>query len=254
MKKKLLPLAFTLLTAASSWVFADAAIPDYNQPVVDYANIIEESTQNKLNRYLLDLEQKSGIQIGVLTVKSIGDESIESFTTRVFEKWQPGQKNKDNGVLIVTALEQRSVRIEPGYGLEEILTDAKCGIIIREYIIPCFKEEDYTRGIVNGVAAVSGYLTGNAEVTERINNASGKNQKNAFDGIVPFLIWLGFIAVITWFNRKNGGGRGGRGGSGPIIFTGGGLGGHGGFGGGFGGGSFGGGGGRSGGGGASGRW
>jgi uncharacterized protein len=207
------------------------------------------------------LEDKSGIQLVVATVKSLEDSDIETYTNELFRFWKLGESKKNNGVLLLVAPNQRKVRIEPGYGLEGTLTDALSSVIINTAIIPRFKTGDFSGGIERGVDAIISVLSGDSaewqpKVKVRREDASG-----AFDGLFPLLFFLIMIFIIWYLIRNAGGGRppgpGSR--STPIIFPGG-WGDGGGFGGGFGGGGgfdgggFSGGGGSSGGGGASGSW
>ena len=192
-----------------------------------------------------NVEENSGIQIAVLTVNSI-PVSIEEYAVKVFETWKLGQAGKDNDVLVVVAVKDRKLRIEVGYGLEGILTDTKCGIIIRNVITPHFKEGNYAEGIFNGVKTLAGYASGDEKTVKKVDSAE---EDESFPPL-PLILWFIFIGVIVFMSTV-GRRRLGRHGAGPIIFTGGNH--HDGFGG-FGGGGFKGGGGSSGGGGASGGW
>ena len=200
---------------------------------------------------------------------------IEEYASAVFEKWKPGQKNKDNGVLLLVSIEDRLVRIETGYGLEGVLTDTKCGLIIRKVIIPHFKSGDYEKGIIEGVKTVCAVAAGDEETfgelerndaeSERENTESGKNGSSVF-AFLPFIFWGIFILIVVLskkYGKKNNGGSDddddtnsrGRPFFGDPCSGSGWFGPRGGFGGGPGHGGFsGGGGGRSGGGGASGGW
>ncbi len=210
--------------------------------------------------YMKTREEKSTAQIAVLTVKTAGDYSIEEYALEVFEKWKPGQKGKDNGVLLVVAVEDRAVKIEVGYGLEGVLTDTKCGLIIRNFILPEFRQNNYSGGIESAVKMLGSYLDGDEESVAQLKALEEKRDADESDigALIPFICWIIFILIIVISNIK--GGKGGGGGHSGGGFTGGGFGG--GFNGRYGGGGFGGGhggfggggGGRSGGGGASGRW
>ena len=107
------------------------SIPKMEGAVTDTANILTATTKEKMSSYLNNVNEKTGIQVALLTVKSLNGEEIESFSMRVAENWKLGQKEKDNGVLMLLALNEHKVRIEVGYGLEGVLTDAYCGLIIR---------------------------------------------------------------------------------------------------------------------------
>ena len=101
---------------------------------MDTARVLDNQTYTELNNFLLNVYNQTKNQIVVFTLPSTEGESIEEFSLRVFEKWQLGQAKADNGVLLVVATEDRKLRIEVGYGLEALLTDTKCGLIIRNFI------------------------------------------------------------------------------------------------------------------------
>lgn len=129
-------------------VFAAVEIPDkpYNH-VVDLAGTINDDAESALNKYLLELEQKTTAQFVVLTINSLEGEPLEDFSINVaHNKWKLGQKGKDNGVLLLVSLQDRKYRFEIGYGLESILPDSLVGSIGREYLVPYFKQGDYSGG------------------------------------------------------------------------------------------------------------
>ncbi len=224
--------------------------------VVDLAGIVDSSVQTQLNAYLKELEQKTTVQMVVLTIKSLDGDSIDDFSLRIaHDKWKLGQKGKDNGILITIAVSERKYRIEVGYGLEGTLPDSMVGTIGRQYLVPYFKKGDYSAGIFNAsleiiktIAAAQG-----VEITGMPKAAGLKSKRKSGFGLGD-LIWYGLLLVfiipfMLFRNRSRSGGYWGGGGG----FGGGGFGG--GFGGGGGDGGFsGGGGGGFGGGGAGGDW
>lgn len=222
---------------------------------MDEASIIDSSTKKQMEGFLSNLENSSTNQIAVLTVKTTGDYSIEEYALLVFDSWQLGQKEKDNGVLIVVASEDHAVRIETGYGLEGILTDTKCGLIIRNFMIPYFKSNNYSAGIKIAVEKIAAYLGGDTDELNKIEKHEEEKQSDeSIASLIPVILWIIFVIIIITTNHRNGGsgprsggGRGGFYGGMGGGFSGGGFGGHSG-------GGFSGGGGRSGGGGASGHW
>ncbi len=223
--------------------------------VVDLAGVIREDVQERLNAYLKELEQKTTAQVLVLTVKSLDGQSIEEFAFNTKEKWKLGQKGKDNGVLIVVAVQDRKYRLEIGYGLESILPDSLVGSIGREYLVPYFRKGDYNTGIYAATLAVANTIA--AQQGVEITGMPGMRQTRGVGAERPMgvlqMIVFGIFALgalilfithpgqcfLIMLASSMGGGRGGWSSGG----------------GGFGGGSFGGGGGGSGGGGgASGGW
>jgi uncharacterized protein len=112
--------------AAPGPAFA-AEVPVLDGPVNDLADVIPAEAEAEIEAYLLDVDAQTTVQIAVLTVPSLDGVPIEDYSMRVADAWKLGQADKDNGALLLVALDERSVRIEVGYGLEENLTDAKCG-------------------------------------------------------------------------------------------------------------------------------
>lgn len=137
-----------------------ADVPYLTGRVVDNAQILSPAARTRLADMLKAHEQATSTQIVVLTVPSIQPENIEAYAVDVFNSWKLGQQGRNNGVLIVVVPQDRKMRIEVGYGLEPILTDAVAGAIIRDVMTPAFKHADYDAGIQDGVAAIVARLEG----------------------------------------------------------------------------------------------
>jgi uncharacterized protein len=241
--KKIIILFFILFS--SIFVFAES-ISKPQGYVLDNANIISAEAKTFLENLTIELEQKTSAELAVVVINSLDNESIEMYAVKLFEKWGIGKKGKDNGILLLVALNDRRVRIEVGYGLEGVINDGKAGEIIRDEIIPYFKQDDYSGGILAGTISIVKILSEYYNV--QIDGLNGeyaktftKQNKNSWVSLLFFLLMFLLFGFRGIFFPLIFGGRG--------NFWGGG-------GGGFGGGSFGGGfgGGMSGGGGASGRW
>jgi uncharacterized protein len=225
---------------AALWVgaaLAAATFPPLTGRVVDQANILSPVTAADLERKLADLEQKSGIQLVVATVPSLGGEEIEPYANALFRAWKLGETKKNNGVLLLIAPKERRVRIEVGYGLEGTLTDAVSSLIIANAVAPRFKAGDFNGGVTRGVDdIITALTTDSAEWKPKPTEMRPEREASLLDTLAPFLIFLFIMFVISRISRRSGGGN--------VIFIpmgGGGFGG-GGFGGGFvGGGGFGGG-------------
>ncbi len=136
--------------------------PALSGRVVDEANILDEATRASLTQKLADLEAKSTDQLVVVTLKSLQSTSIEDFGYQLGRHWRIGQKDKNNGVLLIVVPSERRVRIEVGYGLEGTLTDAVSRLIIENAIVPRFRANDYPGGITRGVDDIISVLTGDA--------------------------------------------------------------------------------------------
>ncbi|MFA6936973.1 MAG: TPM domain-containing protein [Treponema sp.] len=168
-------------------------------PVMDTANVLSKTEYNELNDYLLNLDKTTGVQIAVLTVKTLDGEDIASYSMKHAESWHLGQKGVDNGALLTVAMQEHDVRIETGYGTEGTLTDAKCARIIRNVIIPDFKSGDYGEGIVAGVKNMAGIITSDSSLvtipdTDSEEEASGSSSSDAV-GIAIFAV-IFFLMVI----------------------------------------------------------
>jgi uncharacterized protein len=247
-------LLLCLVTAALALDF-----PQLTGRVVDQAGVMTPDSRAVLDTKLKDLEDKSGIQLVVATVKSLQGSDIETYANQLFRTWKLGQAQKNNGVLLLVAPAEHKVRIEVGYGLEGTLTDALSSVIISSAIVPRFKANDYSGGIERGVDGIISVLSGDTADWQPKISVRPDDKSPVLPGIF-FLAVILFIIYCFW--RSGGGGgpgryvnRGGRtvfipmGGGWSSGSSGWGGGGGGGFGGGFSGG-----GGSSGGGGASGSW
>ncbi|HNZ26528.1 MAG TPA: TPM domain-containing protein [Spirochaetota bacterium] len=159
MKKKLV-LFFVLLFAP----LYSLEVPYLSSRVNDYANLLSYETKARIENKLSEHEKETSNQVVVLTIFDLKGENLEEFSLKVAETWGIGQKDKDNGVLLLISLNDRKLRIEVGYGLEGSLTDYTASSIIRNDIVPYFKSGDYEKGIENGVdsilSAIAGTYTG----------------------------------------------------------------------------------------------
>jgi uncharacterized protein len=240
---------FLLLTGAA--FAAETLPPAPTQYFNDYAGVVSKPTSATLNKQLEDFERATSSQVVVVIYpKMQSQSSIEDYVHRLFQAWKIGQKDKNNGVLLADFVQDRSLRIETGYGLEGALPDAIASRIINEEITPNFRNGNFDAGMTAGVNAIMAAVRGEYKGTGR--TAADQQQKNPGAGIIFFIIFI--FLMFSVFGRMFGGvGYSGRGRRRYYGGWGGGGGSWGG-GGGFGGGGFSGGGGSSGGGGASGRW
>ena len=222
-------------------------VPPLDGPVNDYAHMFTTSEIQELNSYLYTIDRQSDLQIAVLTIPSLEGDNLESYSIRVAEKWQIGQKGKDTGVILVIVAQDRKLRIEVGYGLEDRITDAQSSRIIRSVIAPQFKKREYGKGVLLGVKNLVGLaLQDESLVSDAVKESDRQNDDSIPLPLVIFLIIIflfgsrfmpgGLFWPLLFLSSGRSGGYSGRGGSG-------------GFGGGFSGG-----GGRFGGGGSSGSW
>jgi uncharacterized protein len=246
---------FGVATAFLGWSLTASAteVPALRGHVNDYANVIPDDVEARLEQKLTDYESATGRQYAVLTMQTLGGDDIEGFSIRTVEAWKLGQKKQDNGLLLLVVPGDRKTRIEVGYGLEGEITDLRSSRVIREILTPAFRTSDYAGGIERGLDSLMGARgTGAAESAPK--RAVRRAPHVGFELVVLILFFL--FPLLGWLFGGRGGSRRryGRGYGGG--YWGGGLGGGGFGGGGFGGGGggFSGGGGGFGGGGASGSW
>ena len=234
---------------------ADPQLPPLTGRVVDQAGLLDGSTVRQLDDELAQYEAKTSTQIVVVTLQDLQGYPIEQWGLALLRGWRIGQKDKNNGVVLVIAPKDHELRIETGYGAEGPLPDATADAIIRHVIVPHFKQNDYSGGISAGIASIEAALEGSFSAPADSQSTQANSAAAwPWPAFLIALLWL----VIVLFNVLRRAGQGGtrlytRQRRGPPYW-GGGFGGGGFGGGGFGGGGFGGGGGTGGGGGASGSW
>ncbi|RNI23711.1 TPM domain-containing protein [Rufibacter latericius] len=225
--------------------------------VNDLANILSPEEEQALEQKLVNYSDSTSTQIAVVNTTSIGGYDISDYAFKLAEQWGIGQQGKNNGILILTAVNERRVFIATGYGMEGVVPDAIAKRITEYTIKPEYQQGRYYAGLDKGTSFIIDVASGEYK-------ADPKQRQGQDEGGFPFLwIIIGILILIFIISRRGGGGRGGRGGMRtlggpffpPVIFGdfsggrgifgggGGGFGGGGGGGfGGFGGGSFGGGG------------
>jgi len=286
----------SLLVLALCWAVvagAQVPVPPIGGRVTDLTDTLAGEQKSALEQALRSFEARKGSQVEVLIVPSTAPETIEQYALRVAEQWKLGRKNVDDGALLVVAKDDRTLRIEVGYGLEGALTDAACKRIISEIIVPRFRQGDFYGGITAGVDQILRVIDGEPLPKPEGKRSGGTRGIGSFLPVMMILALVvggvlhtvmgrfpgalvtgGAVSVITWMLAGAisvalivgliaflftllGGGMGGiglGGGLGRGGLGGGAFGGGGLGGGGFGGGGFSGGGGGFGGGGASGSW
>jgi uncharacterized protein len=257
--------SFLVMLAMALSCFAPAAhaaltFPPLTGRVVDDAHVLSPGTVSDLTAKLAALEAKTGRQVVVVTLPDLQGDDIEDYGYQLGRAWGIGQKNQNNGVLFIVVPSEHKVRIEVGYGLEPVLTDALSSVILQEQVLPKFRSGDVDGGVAAGTNAIIQQLSlDQATATANVQKASAQAQPHGLPFGAIFGIIIFFIVFAGLFSRHWGGG--GMGWWLPMMIMssgsrggGWGSGGFGGDGGGFGGGGFSGGGGSFGGGGASGGW
>ncbi len=134
---------------------------DFPQPVGyvnDFAVMLSSDFRDSLEEDLTQFEEETKAEIAVVTVNSLEGTYVEDYAVRLFEQWGIGKKEADNGLLLLIAKEDREFKIEVGYGLEPIITDGRAGKILREQMIPSFKEGNYDQGVKLAVEKIEEYI------------------------------------------------------------------------------------------------
>lgn len=253
----LIALVFAVLVAAPA--LADPKFPPLTGRVVDDAHILSPAAVQKLDGELAGLEQQSGHQLVVATVPDLQGYEIEDYGYQLGRAWQIGRKGQNDGVIFLIAPKERKVRIEVGYGLEPVLTDALSNVILQRKVLPAFKAGHMEQGVLDGTEAIVQQLAlpddqAKANVVQAAQAEAARRQ--APSGGPPPIAAIFAIILVVWIlgalfrSRRYYGGGGGLWWLLPFLLSSSSRNDRWGGGGGFGGGGFGGGGGFSGGGGS----
>jgi len=221
---------------------AESPFPKPKGPVNDFANVIPPAYEQKMQAITLEVLQKTGTTVVVVTMPDIEGYEYNEYATLLYEKWGIGKKGEDKGVLIFVTVKERKMRIETGYGVEGILPDGLCGEIREKYMVPFLRENKYGEGLLNGTIAVSQIIAEDSgvQLTGQAPSKRAKKKRSVFS-FLPLIL----IIIVMFSSRRRGGswlllalllggGGGGRYGSGGMGGSFGGFsGGFGGFGGGM---------------------
>lgn len=169
---------------------------DGSMYVSDPEGILSAGTVTRINSEAMSLQDKTGIEIAVVVVPSIGSYTPEDFSERLFRKWGVGQKGKDNGLLILLATEDRYVRFETGYGIEGILTDALSKRIQTTVMNPYLSKGDWDNGLLAGVKAVSELIADPNNGLTESTNANNREDTDNFLLIVTIMLFTMLAIVI----------------------------------------------------------
>lgn len=184
---------------------ADPTFPALTGRVVDQAELLTPEIETSITTKLVQLETDTGDQFVVVTLDSLQDYEIEDYGYRLGRAWGIGNSENDSGVLLIVAPNERKVRLEVGYGLEPVLTDALSNQIIQTDILPAFRDGGYARGIENGVDAVIAQLRLDpAEAEARAAEAApSEAEAPIFPGIVIALIFIFFfLSLLRGIGRR----------------------------------------------------
>lgn len=207
--RSFLVIVFASLAALFSLVppavAAEPTFPALSGRVVDQAELLTPAVEAAVTAKLAQLETDAGDQLVVVTLASLQDYEIEDYGYRLGRAWGIGSAESDSGVLLIVAPNERKVRLEVGYGLEPVLTDALSNQIIQNDILPPFRDGDYSRGIETGVDAVIAQLRLDpAEAAARAAEAApSEAEAPIFPGLVIALIFIFlFLSLLRGIGRR----------------------------------------------------
>lgn len=203
-------LFIAIVSFAASHAIAQSTVESVpNQKLVDgsYVSnpdaILDQTTVAQIDTILSSLERRTSAQVAVVILNSIGDADNVEFAQALFEKWGIGQKGNDNGLLILFAKEQRIVRFRTGYGLEGVLPDVVCKQIQTRYMVPEFKNGNFSAGILAGVQQVDQIISDPKYADEIKQLVSSPSEIDDFTGIIIFLsILFGTLWLIIFIVKS----------------------------------------------------
>lgn len=195
-------LRLVLLVAIFSYACAHTAsaeptYPELTGRIVDQAGLLTPADKAQLETELATLEGTSTDQLAIVTVKSLEGYAIEEYAIGLARQWEIGQKDKDNGVVLLVAPNERKVRIEVGRRLEPLLTDTMSKLIIQNAILPGFRRGDFAGGIRAGVRDIKDVLLGDADAVAQRARGRQNNDVTA-EELIILALWLAIVAYIFW--------------------------------------------------------
>src|SRR5688572_18478827 len=201
-KNCVLRFGYTLLVAVLFLIThstkAQRSIPElWGLHVHDEAQILSKETVDKLESRLIAYQDSTSNEIAILIISSLEGEPLETYSLRVVEKWALGKKAKDNGVLLLIVVDDHKMRIETGYGLEGVLTDAISSRIIRNTLAPNFRQNEFDEGVREGINAIIAAIGGEYKSDDESATDLGLKEKILI-GMFIFGI-LGVFTVIGLF-------------------------------------------------------
>jgi uncharacterized protein len=159
--------------------------------VNDFAGILSDDQKRELETRCQSLRQGNRAQFAVVIVQSLEGGQIDDFANKLFAQWGVGEKGKDNGILLLVAMQDRKARVEVGYGLEPVLPDAFAGRVLNQQLFPAFKQQHYFEGLSGAVNRI-------CEIVERGQPATAEERRPAGEmGFWEKVIMSGFLSVFV---------------------------------------------------------
>lgn len=177
--------------------FAQINFPNYVGYVNDFENILDND--EVLNQKLVNFEKDSTVEIAIVTVADFSGTTLEDYAVKLFENWKIGKADVDNGLLILVSSKERQARIEVGYGLEGTIPDSLAGRIQDQYMIPAFKEGNYSKGVEDSVDALIGIIKEDPTVISNLNQDENDVNVPEIIGIILFFGVYLMAASRSWW-------------------------------------------------------
>jgi len=196
-KKILLYILMMLIFPGQTTESFSAQFPEPVGYVSDFAEVLSTDTYNNLGNILREFNSKTGAEIAVVTVKDMGGLDEFTYAVELFKEWGIGSKERNDGILILVAVQERRLRIEVGYGLEHIITDARAGQIADQYMVPYLKKSDWDTAISQGTMAVASIIAKEKGVT--LNGQIAAQQLPRSRSSSKGLPLLNFIIIFIIF-------------------------------------------------------
>lgn len=202
-------LVLTLIIVSGVWVHNSFAAPVIPEPasdlyVLDQANVISSQTEAMIISTSRELNRLTKAQVAVVTLNTLDDQPIEDVALGILRQWKLGDKQLNNGLLIVVVPSERRSRIEVGYGLEGVLPDAKTGRIQDEYMLPAFKAGNYDKGISDSYQVIVGEIANEYNVKVNITNNStpvAVGEKGSVPTVFKILGLIGLL-ILLWIDHR----------------------------------------------------
>ena len=205
----LLVWLLALLAAAGAPALAQAYPERPQGPVLDQAGIIPDSDEAALARKLIDYNRATGRAVMVATVASLDGQEIQDYGVALGHKWGVGGRSTDQGLILLVAPNERKVRIEVGYGLEQFLPDVLAGRIVRDTIVPRFKAGDFSGGVTAGTDAILAQLSRDPAEAKAVAEAAAaaaaqrtSGNDPGFGSAIFWIVLIGFFMLM--FGRRRG--------------------------------------------------
>ena len=182
-----------MLLLAGIVIAGEVKFPDHNGYVNDFAGVLSPDTVKTLDGVCRSLEQKTSAELAIAVVKSVAPLDSKEYAVKLFEKWKIGKKGKDNGILLLVAIDERRVEIEVGYGLEGTITDATAGRILDEFVVPYFKQGQMDAGVIGGAKAIAAKISGSG--TDELEKEKAAQLQEKGEGPMVFIYIIGGVVA-----------------------------------------------------------